>query len=553
MRRTWPYIVLGIASLIFVTIYLFLYIFPSVNSLSTVQFAGRDEPGILVLNQPDESINYLFIRERVLHNRARIPEPLSIASNQQLHPRSTTVIHNEIVPIGFPGLIVLYSGIIKLFLSIFGLTHFNFLAVLLTPIFAAITPIIFYAWLKEWFDKNLALLSALLLYILPPWWYYASRPFQHSITFIFFLMIALLAITKWIKSKPDRKKIIWIFIAGLAVSSSLYIRPSETVWISAIFLLIIIFHRRELRMSHAVALLLGISMIAGLFFATQKLFYGSPFASGYVKPATDGSGGLITNDPQGISLIKAFLLPFGFHPTAIIRTTYEYFFHLFAPWFILAIAGLMFFWRDQRKKYYAWVFAGVSSFLLAYYGSWLFFDNIARVYSIGSSQVRYFLPMYVFSVPCIAYSILSLPRLGWSGKLTAAMIMLILAVTSLRSVMFRFEGLYDIKNTVADYYDWQNRIERETPKESVIITRYADKYLYPQRHVLTDWSEESLSAAENLARLGFPLYWYDLKLNSAAEFDLSQKLLPYHLNLSKPISNWSDLELRKLSLEKEVN
>lgn len=557
------YISLSFVSLFFCGVYLFLSIFPSVKQIPMIRVAGYFEPGILILNQPDESSNYLFIRERVLHNRARIPEPLSKASNQQLHPRSTTIIHDEIAPIGFPGLIMLYSGLVKLVLPFFGQMYFNVIAVLLTPLLAALTPLIFFAWLKEFWGRRLAFLSALLLYILPPWWYYASRSFQHATVFVFFLLVGLYALMKWAKSQTETQKVIWIFFAGLGLATSLYIRPVEALWVSGLCLAQILLYRREIRRTHLVALLLSISMIAGLFFITQKLFYDHPLGSGYAKPAIDGSAGLITEHPQGISFFKVLIVPFGFHPTAMLKTAYEYGIHLFAPWFLLAVIGLILVLCSNRFKKdsvfrlseeiiiptardYAWLFIAVCSYLVMYYGSWLFFDNVAGVYSIGSSQVRYFLPLYVFSLPFLAAVILTFFQRHWSSAFVAVIIIIVLALFSFRSVFLRFEGLVDIKATVADYYLWQKRIYRLTPAEAIVVTRYADKYLYPGRKVITDWSDESLDSARKLSQLGFPLYWYDLVLSSQESFDLKEKLRAHKLVLSEPVTVWSDLELRHI-------
>ena len=174
-------------ALIFFWIYLFLYRNPLVTELAPVGQNGVQLPAYIVANQPDEAVNYWFIRALALGKCASIPIELQTLVPQKIHPRSTTIINDMLAPIGFPGIIFLYGSLLSLILLFLPIAWFNILAVSITPFLGALTPILLYFFLRRFFDKKIAETSALLLWIQPAWWYYASRPFQHSTLFLFLL------------------------------------------------------------------------------------------------------------------------------------------------------------------------------------------------------------------------------------------------------------------------------------------------------------------------------------------------------------------------------
>jgi hypothetical protein len=81
----------------------------------------------------------------------------------------------------------------------------------------------------------------------------------------------------------------------------------------------------------------------------------------------------------------------------------------------------------------------------------------------------------------------------------------------------------------------------------VIVTRYADKYLFPGRKIIPGWkTAEQKNAIIILARQGRSMYLYDLKLTNKEEGDWQEFLEPVKLKLSAPLANWENLELRKI-------
>ena len=524
----------------FFVVYQFLYWDFYAQPLSAD--VATQESAYLIFNQPDEMANYLFIRQWVLHHKIGMEEALSGVALNQLHPRSMTVVNGELMPIGFPGFIVLLAFAMKAITFFNDGSLFNYFVVMITPLSAVTAPLFLYGIIRRLFDdRSLAFLSAIGLFFLPPWWYYASRPLQHMTLFVTLFLVATYFLIKY------KNKSVQLFLFTFFWGLALYIRPTEWLWTLFLFTSLFIFLKPKLNISGILSGIIAMSVVGVLFFVTQNAFYGNLFASGYVRPQLNGAGGLITSGPQGIPLLNAIFLPFGWHPLIILKTIYNYGFKLIAPWTVAAIIGfgLTLYERQKIWRYYSIVFGGVVFLILLYYGSWNFADNLAGLVSIGSSQTRYFLPLYVLSLPFVAFLLKKLWTLTKTGQLCAIMIFFALALFSFKAVFLRFEGLAEIKNTVAGYYDWRSRIYEATPSSAIVVTRYGDKYLFPGRRVLVNWQgEEEIQAMAKLAMLGFPLYWYDIELSQKDKAEMETKWRSTELTLSEPIAVWDNLELR---------
>jgi hypothetical protein len=550
-------IFLVVLSVIFFFGYLFLYINPFLLGPGT-----GAEPTHLVLNQPDESANYLFIRQLALQDKFGYNEPLSVVALNQVHPRSTTVVGNKLVPISFPGFIVLVAFFSKILLMFLGPGWFNLVAVSFTPLIAVLTPLFFYGFLRRIFAKPVAALSAMGLFVLPAWHYYASRPFQHNVLFVCFVVLVFYCFSVFWERRDQKNKIGLAFAIGLFFGLAVYVRPSETAWLTGLFIVLMVVTRKAWHLREYLALGSAVAVAVIIFLATQTAFYGQPFGSGYVRPTPTGEAGLVSAGPQGIPMVQAIFLPFGFHPRVMWFNFLGYFVKLSGLWTLLAFVGF-FTWLitsirrpnlefgiwnlEFKQRLYFVLFGLVALYLLAFYGSWLFFDNLVNQFSIGSSHARYFLPIYVFALPLVAWFFVWLWRRGWILKIAAVTLAITLLVFSSLAVFTPLEGLAKIKNTLTDYRDWQNRIYELTPANAVILTRYADKYVFPGRKVITGWQEpEQIQALGALVKANHPVYLYDLKLPVETEKSLNDLLKPVGAKLGPKIAGWADLELRQI-------
>ncbi|MEK9158435.1 MAG: hypothetical protein AAB673_00325, partial [Patescibacteria group bacterium] len=201
--------------------------------------------------------------------------------------------------------------------------------------------------------------------------------------------------------------------------------------------------------------------------------------------------------------------------------------------------------------HYSSLFIFVSIYLLTYYGSWLFYDNLNQQFSIGSSHVRYFLPIFVLALPLVAGFLLWLWGRGPIVKSAVAILFLVMSTTAYLSVFAQFEGLSTVKNTVKAYQIWQERVYSLTEKDAVILTRYADKYIFPGRRVIVGWDNtERKQAIVNIIKDNKAVYYYDFKLTQAVGGEINNFLSAAEARLGPPLENWNDLELRKVLPQK---
>lgn len=538
--------------LVFVAIIFFCSYF-YLHATEAIEDIRNHSSHSIISNQPDEMAHYFFIRELVFNHSFGALDFLTGAAKNQIHPRSMTVIQERLQPIGFPFFIVLISFVTLIPTIVFGSSMFNLLAISLVPVLAIGSNFLLYGIVRRMWNERMALISSILLFLLPPWWYWSSHPFQHVIPFIFFLILALYSLLR-IKDGIDEKEKKWLSVlSGLGISIALAIRPNEVVWVLCIFLYLVYTMRSVISKKIISAWIASAMLVLILFFVIQDAFYGSLFASGYVKPLSTGEAGSALTGGHGVSFIRAFLFPFGIHIEAALKTAYRYFFVLFNPWTLWTLVSVMFIvFRGEKiiRRYFA-IWAFVSLYIIVWYGSWNFSDNLLGVPSIGSSQIRYFMPIYVGMIPLIAYFADRVLILISRKKQIAAIVVstLLFILSSHNAVYLSFpEGLTRVKGTLHSYRDWQGTIYARVPENGVVVTRYADKYIFPGRKVIIRTSEEIawVEAVKKLSELKLEIWWHDLKLSPEELSNVDELLSVQGLKLGEVEDSWNDLELRRV-------
>ena len=378
-------------------------------------------------NSPDETANYFFIKTYNESGQMKSPEPLNAIFENHLHPRSMTVVNNYLVPGGFLGLIFVYGVAAKLF----GLRAIYFLA----PLFTIFSVFCFYQIVKKVFDKSVAVISSFLFLIHPAILYYSARGLFPNILFVSFLVISIF----FLVNKPFQN--LWKYLdfvsAGLFLGIAISIRPSEVIWIFIIYFLLFLFYRKEINYKQ-ILFLLGSFFLAILpLFLFNFLTYGHPFSSAY-NPTVLGEGAGISQKTNWFVEIFKYIFPFGFHPKSIFKVFSNYFLGIFW-WLSIPVAfSAMFFIKKfiygKIKKeilVYLLICILASFFIFCYYGSWIFSDNQTSAVSIGTSYVRYWLPIYIFVLPLIAIFFKNIVNL-FSGRKKQAVI-LFLAITLIKN------------------------------------------------------------------------------------------------------------------------
>lgn len=313
-------------------------------------------------------------------------------------------------------------------------------------------------------------------------------------------------------------------------------------------------------------------MAAGFFLAVMpniyynQLLYSAPLYGGYnemnrsLDDISQAGSGVVESVMSGgdilshVKVIYNNIFYFGFDSEQSLEMAQHYIVDMFPYLLALFLLGLLILIIKNihrfRKKYltYFLVFLVLSAILIFYYGSWEFNDNPdPNRFTIGNSYTRYWLPIYLMMMPIAALAIMRVSRalaltikqpLSKNRKKIIAgfqmVIVTVFAVISLDFVLFGSEeGLIHLYYNNIREKTLIQRVFSQTEDESIIITRYYDKFLFPDRRVIMGniSNEEILTASSKLAR-HYPVYYYNFYLNEADVNYLNDRKLPtYNLEI----------------------
>jgi hypothetical protein len=293
-------------------------------------------------------------------------------------------------------------------------------------------------------------------------------------------------------------------------------------------IILFIFLRRPIGWAKsAFCLLMILILLVPVAYLNNDL-YGSPLSFGYSQDSLDFSSvGAATSGLY--QKLKQALFPFGLHPGLAIQNFYNYFIRLF-PWFSLAMVfGLLSFfiswfrqWLNQwpakinnGQKAYAVIFIFILFWLVLYYGSWRIQEfSDPDLLILGHSYLRYFLPLFVFSLPFVVYGYQKIARLIKNvmiQKVYCIVIFLLITILSWQTVIFDpLYGLAKVKNDIVSYQKVNAEVVALTPTDSVIVSGQADKVIFPQRQVIFNDQLDSVNLVNGLKQLSdqAPLYFY---------------------------------------------
>ncbi|MFA5029235.1 MAG: glycosyltransferase family 39 protein [Patescibacteria group bacterium] len=481
-----------------------------------------------IFNTPDEMANYFFIANFNNNSELKVSEPLNnlVGSLNIVHPRSMQVASGNLVPGNFLGFILILGWLAK----IFGLASVPFII----PFFSLLAIICFYLILKSFFEEKIAFWSALLLMILPAFWYYSSRSLFNNVLFLDFLIIGFYLLVRF----SNKKNVVNLVVAGLLIGSALTMRTADLAWVGLLLILFCWFRRREIGWPYWLLLivLIFVPFLPILFYQLQ--LYGGALATGYsLKAQAVGSFWLLHT-------AQKFLLPFGFSLKNIFYNFYFYFIKMFWWYFWPGLLGgltLIYQWLKGRltleKKRYFVLFVLVSLFILLYYGSWFFFNNLMGKALIGSSQTRYLLPIYILSLPLAVYGfdkVLQFIKIIYLKKIIFLLIAVIMIFFSVRVVWTSGEeSLGSVIKTVKSYQQINKEVRRLTENNAIIVSSYNDKVFFPQRKVIYYWQEPQFLASISLFMKEAPVYLYSIngpadenyiKSNSQLKLELVKKI-----------------------------
>lgn len=473
-----------------------------------------------IFNSPDENANYFFAN--LFAAESRLDYPLA-ENNDILHPRSMTVVGQKIVPQSFLGMPLIYGALGK----IFGSNAIIFF----TPIIAAINVLFFYEIIKKIFDEKIAFLSGILVFIHPAFWYYSTHSMYHNVLFVSFLIAGIYFFVCDFNIFGNKKnQYINIILGSLFIGLSLICRYSEAPWIFLILIILYFLNKNKINLKQiAVCFFIFFIFLFLILFLNNKL-YGSPFSSGYNSIAGAQADAITASVKNSSPLRFIFNIFVNF---------WNYGIYIF--WWLSLPACFGFFLllkkyknlESKQKKYLAVFFAGFI-YLIIYYGSWSFHDNPdpAKI-TIGTSYVRYWLPIYIFSTPFLAVLLLKIKQ----KKTAKNSIIFLCALAFLISCNFLFVfKLTDEsvgRNVLGQYAEIKNAVLNLTENNSIIIAGYYDKLFFPDRLVIENIDEERDKRLEEIKKLlekNYPVYYYSWNSDDDILY-LNKILSKYNLSL----------------------
>lgn len=433
--------------------------------------------GVGVSNSPDESANLLFAEQFAREGKIGILDTRNAELDGIVRPRSTLVVDGLVVPKSFIGLPVLYGSIG----SAVGVGVIPYLTIVVGALAVLVfARLVFYATENERF----ALLSGTLLFLHPAFLFYSGRTMMHNIPFVSFLLFSL-----FLAVEAGRRKQGWqLILAGVALAFAIAFRVNEGIWVVPVFILLAVMAWKKafLSLRQIGFFLVGLVVASLPFLAFQTTLYGSALTTGY--QAVEKPTVLIAESAEFLPTVRqadypgilGVLFPFGIHERAILRNSVNYLFVIF-PWvavFVcLGIVAL-----PKRAHPYLFLTGAISSYLILVYASWVFFDNPDKtVITLGNSYIRYFLPIFVLTTPFIAQAFFVIAR---ERTRIVALLLVPFLLSSLALVLFGHDGLLKTRSVLLENTKTKERILSLTEDESLVITDYADKYLYPERGVV---------------------------------------------------------------------
>ncbi len=527
-------------------------------------------------SSPDETANYFFTKLYAKTGELSVFENYNLTANDIVHPRSFRSDRGWLKPVSFLGIILIFGTLAK----ILGLGIIPFL----TPICGAIGIIFFYLLVNKLFSsRRIALISAALLTCFPVYIYYSARSMFHNVLFVVLTIIAFYFLASLLEKKTGDLKIPAKFFTGqfnvrdfvLAALTGIFFglavitRTSELLWLAPVLVLIFIFYFRRFNIFR-LTLLIAFFLLALLPMAYwNQALYGS-FTSGGYTEMNQSLTSIATIASQGFSLSEAAkkvgntIFYFGFKPRQSLTMFYNYVVLMF-PWLAgLAAAGLVWLlvsYKQLRKKYLVYLLAwGLASVILVlYYGSWKFTDNPdPSRFTIGNSYTRYWLPVYLGAIPLAAYFIDRFSRLlsGKKGLIRSALSLSVVYAVFLYAAIFVMfgseEGLVNVTYSNRVDYNLFEQVVTLTPPPAVIITKYHDKVLFPERRVLIGlFSDDSMNKIYfKLAHVA-PLYYLNFQFKPE-DFNYlkTRKLASFGLDIELVKVINKDFALYKLSLKK---
>ncbi|MBI4713965.1 glycosyltransferase family 39 protein [Candidatus Uhrbacteria bacterium] len=481
---------------------------------------------------PDETANAFFTRRFSKTGLFSVSDSLNSELGDAFHPRSTIARGGLLMPGSFLGLPALYGAII----FVFG----DWILPLLTPIIAIFSALAFRRVLSVFFSQKVSDVSTILFLMHPAIWYYSSRSLMHNVLFVSLLIFA----AYFFFFQNPAPKTQNLLISGFLIGLSLFVRASEIFWVFAIVFLLALFQAKKIGKKKIAVFFIGIFVGLLPFFYFNAVTYGHPLTTGYTSEVL--TEGFIAQE-QATQL--TILFPFGINVRSVANHVSNYGVILFWWLSVLALVGIPIVF--SRFRNFVFLFIAISIWLGLWYGSWTLFDNPdSTQITIANSYVRYWLPIFVLSIPFVSEAIVWISDKGrtrFARSLFLSSIIVLVIGLNVRIVFF--EG-QDSLTKVSDELLESRQIKKEvlaiTTPDSVIVVDRGDKLFFPERRVRYPLrSEFTYSLMPKIASTT-PLFYYGITFpQSDLDYLNNSKLKNLGLQI-EPIQTFNEETLYKI-------
>jgi hypothetical protein len=540
-----------------------LFFFASIFLFTTVFFNFIVRKDFVKWFSPDESANYFFSKLYAETGDLIFYEKYNPVVKEIIKPRSFGSNESMVRPVSFLGIILIFGSLAKI-ISI-GIIPY------LTPIFAFIGIFFFYLLIKKIFNEKVALLSGILLSFFPVYVYYSARSMFHNVLFIVFSIICFYYSYLMTESRKNNYlNYFFALLAGLFFGLSFITRTSEIFWLFPVFFFLWLFNIKKVGWIKIILFLLASFFAILPIFYWNIILYGREIGGGYpqmnqsIDHILSSSSEIVKQDKENIFLkIKNYSLDlggtifhFGFNFDYSIKMFNEYFVKMFVWLFYGSLAGFLIFllnFKKIKKRHLIYIFSLLlfSTILVFYYGSWIFFDNPDKEFTVGNSYTRYWLPIYLSFIPFLSSLILFLSKI-MPKFFQKGFLILVIGVIGLFSYNFLFfgskEGLYySYQKQENDKKEFKEVISL-TENNSVIITQYHDKLFFPERRVIVGLFTDDNMLREYAKLLKYsPVYYYNFTFdNKTIKYLNERKLKQFNFKINKIKDITTEFTLYKL-------
>lgn len=471
------------------------------------------------VNSPDETANTVFIQQIAQGSYLRYALPFEYGVlSEFIHPRSTYVVGEMIVPVGFWGLPVLYG----MLASFFGVSIITFL----TPLLTVISAWCWYALISRVWNTSVSRISTLLFLMHPSVWYYSTRGLLPNMPMVSLLIIGSFFLICQPLYARYKKRYFDDVLGAFALVFAFLMRPNEAPWILLSGLILLFAYKKEVSWKRVGVWILVALLGALLFVHVNQAIFGASAGAHVVSTSV--------NAPHWLT----YLFPFGIALKDILKSGYHYFFLLFLGYTVPALLGMIMVlknWKSVSKgiQIYTVVFICSSLYLFTYYASAP--DLLYSLKTIGVSYPRYWLPIFVMSLPFLGYFLQYVAKKMSSERFKSLAFFAILVILfgySAHIVFGGVDGIAATKQSILHMQAVKEEVLRTTDDRAVIVTDREDKFFWPERQVMVRFFDPDIGQAiADLLKKEFPVYYFTDDLDEGRRSNVNEYIAEYNVHI----------------------